>query len=234
MVLLCLGLSGCNTERTDTNTNTLPEKLRTIDDTKLLCSQSIESFFFNLTQTIPKNVDVDFLDFYDLSLEKFNNLSEDSQNKLLDSYAQIQEKTPINKQGDDTISFWDKSWGWTKSITKQTYDDIAEILQDSDSNLVYSDFEILKPYWNLSEDDLKKLAERSHRQLESVSENIGSPLKQYEFVMTKTAGASLVQHSYMVKFDSTAIRYVCVFYKPEDTWYVHSVNWDNLVSLLFN
>ena len=132
------------------------------------------------------------------------------------------------------MSFWDQSWEWTRDLTKQTYDDIADILRDSDDNLIYSNFDILKPYWNLSDDDLKKLAEKSHRQLESVSKNFGASLQQSELISTKTAGSSLVQHTYMVKFDSTAIRYVCVFYKPKDTWYVHSINWDNLVSLFFN
>jgi hypothetical protein len=217
-----------------TNTNILPDVLRNVDDTKLLCSKSIESFFFYPIQTIPEGVDAGFLEFYDLSLLKFNNLPERSQKKLLDSYSRIQEKSSAKKADEEASSFWDKSWEWTKDITQQSYDDIAEILEDSDSNLEYSNFDILKPYWNLSEDDLKGLAEQSHRQLDSLSENFGAPLQEYELISTKVAGSSLVQHTYMVKFESTAIRYVCVFYKPDDSWRVHSINWDNLVSLLLD
>jgi hypothetical protein len=232
LIFISLVLSGCNMDNADSNS--LPEKLYRIDDTKLICSQSLESFFFTPIQKISENVDIEFLKFFNLTLAKFNNLPENSRKKLLDGYARTQKKVSAKSAGDEAFSFWDQSWEWTRDLTKQTYDDIADILRDSDDNLVYSNFDILKPYWNLSDDDLKKLAEKSHRQLESVSKNFGASLQQSELISTKTAGSSLVQHTYMVKFDSTAIRYVCVFYKPKDTWYVHSINWDNLVSLFFN
>lgn len=93
--------------------------------------------------------------------------------------------------------------------------------------------EILKPHWPLPTEEIDNLAYQTESQLKMVSSRFGSILGT-DFVGTKVAGNSFVQHTYIGKFEKHAVRYICVFYKPKDEWIVNAVYWDDQTPALFN
>lgn len=93
--------------------------------------------------------------------------------------------------------------------------------------------EILKPHWPLPVEEIDNLAYQTESQLKMVSSRFGEILGA-DFVGTKVAGTSFVQHTYIGKFEKHAVRYICVFYKPKKEWVVNSVYWDDQTPALFN
>jgi hypothetical protein len=94
-------------------------------------------------------------------------------------------------------------------------------------------FEILRPHWPLPGEEFDNLAYQTESQLKMVSSRFGAILGA-DFVNTKTAGQSFVQHTYIGKFERHAVRYICLFYKPRDEWVVNAVYWDDQTPALFN
>lgn len=92
--------------------------------------------------------------------------------------------------------------------------------------------EILKPHWPLPVEELNNLAYETENQLKMVSSRFGSVLG-VDFVGTKTAGSTFVEHTYIGKFENHAVRYVCTFYKPKTEWVVNAVYWDDQIHALF-
>ena len=76
-------------------------------------------------------------------------------------------------------------------------------------------FEILKPYWPLPKQEIDNLAYQTESQLTMVTSRFGQILGS-DFVGTKVAGTSFVQHTYIAKFEKHAVRYICLFYKPKN------------------
>lgn len=92
---------------------------------------------------------------------------------------------------------------------------------------------ILKPHWPLPVEEIDNLAYQTESQLKMVSSRFGTILGA-DFVATKVAGNSFVQHTYIGKFEKHAVRYICVFYKPKEEWVVNAVYWDDKTPALFN
>lgn len=93
--------------------------------------------------------------------------------------------------------------------------------------------ELLKPYWPLAAEEIDNLAYQTESQLKMVASRFGAILGA-DYVGTKVAGDSFVQHTYIGKFEKHAVRYICVFYKPKEEWVVNAVHWDDQTSALFN
>lgn len=93
-------------------------------------------------------------------------------------------------------------------------------------------FNTLRDYWPLPEAELNNLSYQTTSQLEMVKGRFGNFLGS-DFVRTKTAGLSFIQHTYVIKFQKHAARYMCVFYKPEKQWVINSIIWDDSTTLLF-
>lgn len=98
---------------------------------------------------------------------------------------------------------------------------------------VEESFEILTPYWPLAVEEIDNLKYQTESQLKMLSSRFGKILGS-DYVSTKVAGKSFVQHTYVGKFEKHAIRYICVFYKPKNHWYVNAVYWDDKTQLLFD
>lgn len=94
-------------------------------------------------------------------------------------------------------------------------------------------FDVLKPYWPMPKQEMENLSYQTETQLQMVSERFGEILGA-DFVDTKVAGTSFVRHTYIVKFEKHAVRYICLFYKPRDEWFVNGVFWDDQTPALFN
>lgn len=92
--------------------------------------------------------------------------------------------------------------------------------------------ELLKPYWPIPAEEVDNIAYQTETQLKMVQSRFGNNLGA-DFIQTKTAGTSFVQHIFIGKFEKHAVRFICVFYKPRDEWFVNSVNWDDRTPLLF-
>jgi hypothetical protein len=92
--------------------------------------------------------------------------------------------------------------------------------------------ETLKPFWPIPSEEVDNIAYQSETQLKMVSSRFGKTLGA-DFIRTQTAGTSFVQHTFIAKFEKHAVRFICVFYKPRDEWYVNTVTWDDKTSQLF-
>ena len=93
-------------------------------------------------------------------------------------------------------------------------------------------YEILREHWPLPDEEITNLAYQTESQLKMVSSRFGKILGA-DFVGTKMAGSSFIEHTYIAKFEKHAVRYICVFYKPKDNWLVNSIYWDDKTQLLF-
>lgn len=93
-------------------------------------------------------------------------------------------------------------------------------------------FDVLVPYWPLSNEELTRLVSQTQAQLAQLTASYG-PIVGYEWVRSRDAGKSLVQHWYLVKMQYHALRIGCTFYKPVQTWQVHTVFWDDQIDALF-
>jgi len=93
-------------------------------------------------------------------------------------------------------------------------------------------YEILKPHWPLPAEEISNLAYQTESQLKMVSSRFGDILGS-DFIGSKEAGNSFVQHTFIAKFEKHAVRFICVFYKPSNEWLVNSVYWDDSTPKLF-
>ncbi|WP_136678485.1 hypothetical protein [Neptunomonas sp. XY-337] len=91
---------------------------------------------------------------------------------------------------------------------------------------------LLKPHWPLPTEEIDNLAYQSESQLKMVTSRFGKVLGS-DYVSSKVAGNSFVQHIYIGKFEKHAVRFLCVFYKPKQEWIVNAVFWDDQTPLLF-
>jgi len=93
-------------------------------------------------------------------------------------------------------------------------------------------FNLLAPYWPIPKQEINNLIYQTETQLKTVETRFGSILGS-DFTRTETAGDSFAKHTYVIKFEKHAIRYICVFYKPKTEWLVNTVKWDDSIELLF-
>jgi hypothetical protein len=93
-------------------------------------------------------------------------------------------------------------------------------------------YESLKPWWPLPPVEIDSLANQTDQQWPMVKQRFGKSLGT-EFIRESKAGNSFAQYVYIQKFQRHAVRWVFMFYKPENTWLINSVSFDDSVSLLF-
>ena len=113
--------------------------------------------------------------------------------------------------------------------TKNICQNAAEIFGRGNAE---ASFETLKPYWPLPKEEIENLSYQTASQLKMVSSRFGKILGA-DFVSTQTVGNSFVRHTYLIKFEKHAIRYMCTFYKPKNKWLVNAVVWDDKIAPLF-
>ncbi len=93
-------------------------------------------------------------------------------------------------------------------------------------------FNVLEPYWPLPKEEIKNLAYTTKSQLQMVSSRFGKHIG-HDYITSSKAGNSFIQHTFIAKFERHAVRYICVFYKPEDDWIVNAIYWDDNTSAIF-
>lgn len=99
-------------------------------------------------------------------------------------------------------------------------------------NKIAESFSLLKPYWPLPQAELDNLSYQTKTQMAMLSKRFGKAIGT-DFIRTQKAGNSFLKHTYILKFEKTSIRFICVFYKPQNSWLVNSITWDDKTSLLF-
>jgi len=93
-------------------------------------------------------------------------------------------------------------------------------------------FSSLKEFWPLPEEEVDNLAYQTERQLNSVAGRFGEPIG-ISYLRARHAGDSLIEQTFIGKFQKTVIIVVCVFYKPDEVWFVNAVYWHDQVQNLF-
>lgn len=121
----------------------------------------------------------------------------------------------------------------TLKTTDETKSLCRDAVESFSKNKVEESFNILQPYWPLPKQELDNLSYQTKTQLATVSGRFGNSIGS-DFIKTQEAGSSFIQHTYAIKFEKHALRFVCLFYKPKKDWVVNAVHWDDQTSLFFN
>lgn len=93
-------------------------------------------------------------------------------------------------------------------------------------------FNTLKQHWPLPEEEITNLIYKTESQLQMVGSRFGTVLGS-DFINTKKVGNSFVKYTYVIKYQNHALRYMCIFYKPQNLWVLNSVLWDDETKQLF-
>ncbi len=93
-------------------------------------------------------------------------------------------------------------------------------------------FDELKPYWPIPIAEIDNVAYQTKSQLDRMEKRFGNAVGT-DFVETKKAGNSFVKHTYLIKYENTSIRFICIYYKPKKKWKINSIFWDDKIKLLF-
>lgn len=92
-------------------------------------------------------------------------------------------------------------------------------------------YALLKPHWPLPQVEIDSMANQTDTQWPMVRQRFGASLAT-EFVTERKGGSSLVQFTYLQKFERHGVRWTFLYYKPADRWLVNSVAWDDDIDLL--
>jgi len=84
----------------------------------------------------------------------------------------------------------------------------------------------LQPYWPLNAVEIQNLANQTTTQWPMIKGRFG-PSISTEFISESKVGESLARFVYLQKFKNHAIRWVFIFYKPEEKWVINSFSFDD-------
>ena len=124
------------------------------------------------------------------------------------------------------------AFGQSLKTIKATQEKCAEGAKYFAQNKIKESFSVLKEYWPMPEEEINDLIYKTETQLAMVSSRFGKILSS-DYIKSETAGDSFTRHTFTIKFEKHAVRYLCVFYKPKDIWLVNSITWDDDIDLLF-
>lgn len=93
-------------------------------------------------------------------------------------------------------------------------------------------FALLAERWPLAEEEISGLVERSERQRAALEQRFGAPLG-VAFVRQDAVDDTFVRFTYLEKFAHHALVWELYFYRPEDTWLVNGVVWNDEIGRLF-
>lgn len=88
-------------------------------------------------------------------------------------------------------------------------------------------------YWPLPKPEIDALAYQTQNQLSMIAGRYGK-ITGTELIKTNKLGESWVRYTYLQKFENHSIAWNLVFYKPEDTWKVNAIIFNDQIHLLFD
>ena len=124
------------------------------------------------------------------------------------------------------------SFAETLTSLEGTKSKCSEAAKKFGEGKIKESFALLKPYWPIPDQEVENLIYQSETQLKTVKERFGGIIGS-DFAKTETAGDSFAKYTYVIKFEKHAVRYICVFYKPREAWFVNMITWDDSIQLLF-
>lgn len=115
---------------------------------------------------------------------------------------------------------------------QQTFKIANEVVSAVGQNNIEQAFDILKKYWPLSSAEVDNLKAHTIKQREVVQSRYGKPIS-IEYIKSSKVGDSMIQHTFIEKFEHHALKWQLSFYKPADKWIINSVYWDDKLSELY-
>lgn len=118
------------------------------------------------------------------------------------------------------------------SSEHQTFKIAKEVVSCVESGKIDDAFNILKLHWPLSAQEVDNLKSHTIEQRQIVEQRYGKPIG-IEYIKTEMVGGSMIKHTFVEKFERHALKWQLSFYKPQDTWIINSVYWDDKISELY-
>ncbi|MCS5708926.1 hypothetical protein CC99x_008435 [Candidatus Berkiella cookevillensis] len=118
------------------------------------------------------------------------------------------------------------------SSEHQTLKIAEEVVNYVESGKIDDAFNILKLHWPLSAQEVDNLKSHTIEQRQIVEQRYGKPIG-IEYIKTEMVGNSMIKHTFVEKFERHALKWQLSFYKPQDTWIINSVYWDDKISELY-
>ncbi len=93
-------------------------------------------------------------------------------------------------------------------------------------------FELLEPYFPNSEESFPVLKEKTWKKLRYVDLKIGRMLG-YDLVRQDVHGGRIGRFVYVTRYDDYMFQWTFIMMKPDKTWKVKSVSWDEKIKEIF-
>jgi hypothetical protein len=130
-----------------------------------------------------------------------------------------------------TICFADDDNGFTDKKDIQNFCEIVVInLKDEK---VIDAFNLMAGKSLIPVSELAALQVSTSKQLDLVKSRFGNIL-DYKLIKQDEIEGLAIKYTYIIKYEKHIIRWIFIFYKPKDKWYLDSLNWDDKLIELFN
>ncbi|MBI2093534.1 MAG: hypothetical protein HYT88_02275 [Candidatus Omnitrophica bacterium] len=93
-------------------------------------------------------------------------------------------------------------------------------------------FDLMRPYFPISEEEYTRLREEVTKQLELAGHQFGSALESV-FASTETAQGILLRHRFIERYTLDAVYWEFVFYKTAEGWMLNRLGFDDRFDPLF-
>jgi hypothetical protein len=107
-----------------------------------------------------------------------------------------------------------------------------DIMQDVGSNKMKEGLEKLRPYIVFPTAEFDVQMNSIDMQMPIISQRFGNA-RCFDFIAKETLGDSLVQYSYLQKFDKHVMIWRFIFYKSGNEWLLNTFYFDDNVKSLF-
>jgi hypothetical protein len=108
-----------------------------------------------------------------------------------------------------------------------------KFLQKIVNNQIKEAFDFIKPHSQIPESEVDKLALQTLKQLELVKPRFGNILG-FEFLKEEIIKQTFARYTFFIKYQKTVVRWIFLFYKPQDTWGINAISWDDKIQALFS
>ena len=105
------------------------------------------------------------------------------------------------------------------------------VAQFSENNIERA-FSLLEPHLKIDTANLEQQKKSIIAQRAAITERYGISLG-YEFVKEDRVKSFLSRYVFVEKFESEAIRWIFIFYKPKNKWMLRQFYWDDRIPELF-
>ena len=96
----------------------------------------------------------------------------------------------------------------------------------------YEAYEMIKPYFPISEKDYGKILEETAKQLPKVKTKFGKTIG-YSLAKKQENGKIFIKYTYIQKYEISVIRWSFTFYKPKKNWIINDLTFDENKEMIF-